>query len=1086
MRPHDRNSFPDWIGLGGASLPRWITAEAVNSSNDAIPLGAGASLRRAFEELGLSGVLLQDGQPLAYVYETADARLNPTELERLHQQFWCQGMAPVLLVLSRTEFQILSGLVPPRESQPADRLIVTLQRATQSMEARALLRSLASGDFFRFNQSYFRREDRVDQRLLGNLQAARKRLLDGQDRLPLETADRLLCRIALGCYLFDRGILGPTYLREANVPDGVNRLPNLFRGRTPKLAVDALYSLFARLKSDFNGDLFEGELDAERGSLNDSHCQTLADWLCGTEVTGQLSFLDYDFRVIPIETISAIYERFLPDEDREEEGAIYKPRLLADLVLDEALAGREHPSALLQSKYLDPSCGSGIFLVGLFQRMAEAWRRQNPNANYVTRFRALRDLLTERLRGVDKNETACRIASFSLYLALLDQLDPSDLMQLKEVGEKLPPLISQQKTRWKGQTLWPCKFEDAQRADLAADGFDLIVGNPPWVSRKGGDSNEDFDEEEAETPDEPSDSDTYAALPEAARQRAHRFLFRSPDFLAEDGRVCFILPYGLLFHLNQTGIEVQRELFSRHSVERVVNLSDLRFFLFEDEAIHPPVIIRYRRDAPKSAERRGASIEYLCPKATWTARQTGRIELAAIDVTPLDPRALLSQLSCGAVPIEWKQHLWGTPRDGKLLDLLRSYSTLGDRISASQDTASNARRWYLAGGFQPGRKDSDKKYDPFPKRELFVDTRNLKLVLTENDCQRAEKAILRKGTKRREADPPLSQLPLRRNPEAQMEDPALRQAQSPFEPPHVLFSKGGRVAYADFRVVFQHSVYGIHGPVADEQALRFLAAFLDSSLADYFLFHSAASPGQERGDCLIKELRRLPFPLPNELRDPTTARATLREIARRMQETERRIAGNVVGQDVTIERLRADCHGLVLDYFDLLETERILLREWQEVVSPSCTPNSLRPVPAHAPSRTEHRDRYVRRLLETFNGFFPNGPHRFDCTLRLTAEQADIGVVGLAVSSKRTAARPIPGEQAGLLALEATLDRLAPHLDQTDGAFDLRRGVCVFVEDGAYLLLPLKRRFWTETAALNDADTLAAALHGAPLGRGHV
>jgi hypothetical protein len=170
---------------------------------------------------------------------------------------------------------------------------------------------------------------------------------------------------------------------------------------------------------------------------------------------------------------------------------------------------------------------------------------------------------------------------------------------------------------------------------------------------------------------------------------------------------------------------------------------------------------------------------------------------------------------------------------------------------------------------------------------------------------------------------------------------------------------------------------------------------------------------------------------------------------------------------------------LVLDYFGLLEVERILLKDWREVVRPSCTPSSQKLVPAHEPSKVAHRDRYVHRLLDTFNSFFPIGPSRFDCTLRLVAEQADLAVVGLTAVSKTSVARPIQSEQEDHRELDATLNRLAPHLSQADGAFDLRRGACVFVDEGAYLLLPLKRRFWTETAALNDADTLAAVLHGA-------
>eukprot|EP00952_Eustigmatos_sp_NYUAD-ZCMA_P005572 24250-Eustigmatos_ZCMA.PRE.1 len=53
---------------------------------------------------------------------------------------------------------------------------------------------------------------------------------------------------------------------------------------------------------------------------------------------GQQSFWRYDFRFIPVELISGIYESFLA-EDKRDVGAYYTPRHLAALAVDEAFAG---------------------------------------------------------------------------------------------------------------------------------------------------------------------------------------------------------------------------------------------------------------------------------------------------------------------------------------------------------------------------------------------------------------------------------------------------------------------------------------------------------------------------------------------------------------------------------------------------------------------------------------------------------------------------------------------------------------------------------------------------------------------------
>ena len=138
-----------------------------------------------------------------------------------------------------------------------------------------------------------------------------------------------------------------------------------------------LYDLFRKLGKDFNGDLFSDNLDAEARLVSASYIDPLDDFLRATDIqSGQSSFWPYDFAAIPIEAISAIYERFLKGSDKLE-GAFYTPRFLAELVLDVAL--RNSPS-LLGRRCLDPACGSGIFLVGLFNRMAEEWMQANPEA----------------------------------------------------------------------------------------------------------------------------------------------------------------------------------------------------------------------------------------------------------------------------------------------------------------------------------------------------------------------------------------------------------------------------------------------------------------------------------------------------------------------------------------------------------------------------------------------------------------------------------------------------------------------------------------------------------------------------------
>jgi hypothetical protein len=68
--------------------------------------------------------------------------------------------------------------------------------------------------------------------------------------------------------------------------------------------------------------------------------------------------------------------------------------------------------------------------------------------------------------------------------------------------------------------------------------------------------------------------------------------------------------------------------------------------------------------------------------------------------------------------------------------------------------------------------------------------------------------------------------------------------------------------------------------------------------------------------------------------------------------------------------------------------------------------------------------------------------------------------------------------------LLAVLDRLRKAYRKQLGAVELLRGVKVFDQNTLYIFKPLRLRFWTRTAALNDAHSIAASILTASSGRG--
>jgi len=339
------------------------------------------ALRRAFEQLRIDGVLCQERSPVIYFRQVK--KIDPAGIIKLHRSFWNQGIAPILVIIAPDEVHVYSGLIPPSDTQTeagqAPGYVETLNRVQDQL--RSFLLSVESGEYFHVHRTSFDPRQRVDRELLRNLRATRQELGQVQAaRLEPQTLDALLCRLVFTCYLFDRGIIDVAYLKTLRI-HGADHLKDILAKKPRTDAKAELYRLFDQLGNDFNGDLFNADLKAESRKIKIDHLEILDRFFHGTDVrSGQQAFWPYDFGFIPIETISAIYEHFLKaagEEQKKEAGAFYTPRFLADFVLDVALEGE---TSLLEKRFLDPACGSGIFLVGLFNRLAEEWKLGNPEA----------------------------------------------------------------------------------------------------------------------------------------------------------------------------------------------------------------------------------------------------------------------------------------------------------------------------------------------------------------------------------------------------------------------------------------------------------------------------------------------------------------------------------------------------------------------------------------------------------------------------------------------------------------------------------------------------------------------------------
>jgi hypothetical protein len=327
----------DWrkeFGLDSRRPPNlFISDKELTSSTPQAHL-----LRRAFDAFKVNGILCVDHAPLAY-FKVID-RITPAAVFELHRRFWNHSGASLLVLITRDRVHVYSGTARPTPPDSTDAdlpsLVTSLERVADVLQP--FIVALESGEFFNRYKPAFDPTQRVDRDLLDNLRNTRTKLaaVNG-DAIPGEVLDSLLCRLVFTCYLFDRKVIGENYLNSIG-NRAVSDLRELLNNSSRTVSKDMLYRLFKALRRDFNGDLFNDDLDAEKKLVQPDHITILNDLFQGRNpVTGQgVLFWPYDFEFIPIETISAIYEQFLKEAE-EERGAIYTPRFLAEIVLDTAL-----------------------------------------------------------------------------------------------------------------------------------------------------------------------------------------------------------------------------------------------------------------------------------------------------------------------------------------------------------------------------------------------------------------------------------------------------------------------------------------------------------------------------------------------------------------------------------------------------------------------------------------------------------------------------------------------------------------------------------------------------------------------------
>jgi hypothetical protein len=307
-----------------------------------------------------------------------------------------------------------------------------------------------------------------------------------------------------------------------------------------------LYQLFREADQRYNSGLFYFQKEKDRVESPDDLTPELEiDDAVYKRIIRRLYYPDspYEFSVLPADILGQVYEQFLGKvirlteghqakvEDKPEVkkagGVYYTPTYIVDYIVKNTvgkLLENKTPKQVAKLRILDPACGSGSFLIGAYQYLLD-WHRdwysdndpkkwasgrnpaiyQGPGGEWKLTTTERKRILLQNIYGVDIDAQAVEVTKLSLLLKVLEGESEQTLAtQLRFYHERaLPDLGRNIKC---GNSLIGPDFYDQQQMSfldeeeryrinvfdwnaefpeiMKAGGFDVVIGNPPYVRQE--------------------------------------------------------------------------------------------------------------------------------------------------------------------------------------------------------------------------------------------------------------------------------------------------------------------------------------------------------------------------------------------------------------------------------------------------------------------------------------------------------------------------------------------------------------------------------------------------------------------------
>lgn len=960
------------------------------------------------------------------------------EISDTHQNLWNYKKVMFLYVASLTEIRIYNCNSKPEKSNNIELTVKKHQVARSSFNDKKELNKLLeifsahavdSGSIWTRDNDYIKQiklNSRIDTFLVASLVSLAKKL--EQDNIDLEIIHALIMRSLFIMYLEDKDATPIEFYK--NKDEEASSYFELLENK------ENTYTFFQKIQENFNGNVFP-VTSKEYEQIDLAHLQLLKQCFINGDLENNSLFKDwriFKFDIIDIELLSQIYENFLSEIDKELSGSYYTPPELVELMLNEVLP---IDSQDYNIKILDPTCGSGIFLVEAYKRIVLRWQKANPNK--TINFKILKELMKNSIYGVELNKNSIKVATFSLYLVMLDYLHPTTLWY--QGDEKFPYLINDKEDdslKKQGNNLFRTDTINDNK-EIEKD-YDVIVGNPPYGEIA------------------PPHIKQYSEKRNFPQDFVIPFIHKS-TLLAPNGKIALLAPTKLLTKTLKPSQNFRQWLFNDNYVEKIYNLSILRNApktfggqLFSS-AVVPASIYFFQPKAPKNASK---TIEYWAPK---TYIKNHLAEGVIIDSSDIK---YLPRYECQKPDTKiWKIAQWGNLNDFNLLNRLLSNSITFKKFNKINKIKYGVGFQLLSPKKRKIKEDKDLCKLPYLKAS------SINRFYTPNNNYPINDSLYeaRPSTQKVYLDlyecnslydiPKITKFSM------------IAKHKEIFKAPHFVLKKGFIdsdkicTSYIDYDCSFRDGVYGFYSEEQNSDILKYLSVLFSSNYAHYFLLMTASSYTVEREQLMLDDY--LDLPLPNINNDE------IKKIAHIIDE-ESKQSNDILKNKIINENKIND---KIYNILDLSVNEKILINDAVkykvDLFHKGEKSTAIEPLNYKVPESIE----YGKKLCNDLNEILENSELKVLPTIYKTSYYSSLCLVVIQFTDKNTQQT----NESNIIDADNEFNNILLKLNKytvseySKGIY-VQKNLIYFNDDKIYIVKPNQKRFWNLSTAIEDVQNI--------------